>query len=236
MRAQKGAEPALKHGFRGRRFRRGVAIGRSAPINGFAHRADGDGAPDRLSGSRRAAAVAVAVVARRAGGSGRSAPGRGAGRGRAGESSSTDALPIEPAYQGLLDFFLRLPRHVRHHRPAPSGAHEVPHGRGCLLASSLVGRPAIIGNEVKIAATIVDASLLDFVGAHRIPTTREPGRRSRRPGAERPHPRNLPLLAPDPRAAAHVPSPLGCQGGFTAGPETWASLAACRRGRDGSMS
>jgi hypothetical protein len=77
------------------------------------------------------------------------------------------SLVLQPGDQGPLDLGLRLPEQLGHHGPAPAWPHEVPHGRGRQFTPTLVGRMSVIGHEMKMATAIMDAALLDFIGAHR---------------------------------------------------------------------
>jgi hypothetical protein len=52
-------------------------------------------------------------------------------------------------------------------RPALAFIHQVPHCRDSGLAATVVGDLGVIGDEVKLPASVTEATLLDFVTAHK---------------------------------------------------------------------
>ena len=90
-------------------------------------------------------------------------------------ASAAQFLFPRPGDQGALGLVLRPARDLRHHRPSPAGAHQVPHGRDRRLAATLVGRMAVVGHEMEIATAIVDVMLLDLIAAHNDLADRDPG-------------------------------------------------------------
>ena len=54
--------------------------------------------------------------------------------------------------------------------------HDIPHGRDRRLAAAFVGNLSIIRDEVKLTASVAQATLLDFMAAHGVLT--EMGARS----------------------------------------------------------
>ena len=79
----------------------------------------------------------------------------------------SEDLLVDPAQEGIVELDELLPRDVGKHRTALPFVHQVPHRRNCLLAATLVGNLGIVGNEVKLAATMTQAPLLDFMAAHK---------------------------------------------------------------------
>jgi hypothetical protein len=90
-----------------------------------------------------------------------SSPSLGSHRDRASED-----LLVDPLQERNIELHQFLPRYVGEDRPAFAFIHQVPHSRDSGLAATLVGDLGIIGDEVKLTASMTEATLLDFVAAH----------------------------------------------------------------------
>jgi hypothetical protein len=90
-----------------------------------------------------------------------SSPSLGPHRNRASED-----LLVDPLQERNIELHQFLPGYVGEDRPALAFIHQVPHCRDSGLAATLVCNLSVIGNEVKLTASVTEATLLDFVAAH----------------------------------------------------------------------
>jgi hypothetical protein len=79
---------------------------------------------------------------------------------------SGNSLFLEPARQRVSDLRLDLSRHLGHHRPTLSSAHEVPHRPHFGLPTFHVRGTGFIGDKVEFTLTKGKAALLVFVSTH----------------------------------------------------------------------
>jgi hypothetical protein len=90
-----------------------------------------------------------------------SSPSLGPYRNRASED-----LLVNPLQERKIELHQFLTGDVGKDRPALPFIHQVPHCRDSGLAATLVGNLGVIGDEVKLTASVTEATLLDFVAAH----------------------------------------------------------------------
>jgi hypothetical protein len=79
---------------------------------------------------------------------------------------ASEDLVVDPLQECKIELRQFLPRYVGQDRPSLTFVHQVPHCRDRGLAATLVGNLGVIGDEVKLTASVTEATLLDFVAAH----------------------------------------------------------------------
>ena len=77
------------------------------------------------------------------------------------------SLLLQPCHERALELVVGLPENLWHYGPALAGSHKVPHRQGCRLTPVRVGRMAVVGHKMEIAAAKGDPALLDFIVAHK---------------------------------------------------------------------
>jgi hypothetical protein len=85
---------------------------------------------------------------------------------RPGRQRASEDLLVNPLKERNIELHQFLARNVGENWAALAFIHQVPHCRDGGLATTLIGDLGVIGDEVKLSASVTEAALLDFMVTH----------------------------------------------------------------------